>query len=155
MECSDVLYMERARKTFQEILEEKINFSKKDSKEFSTTRAIIEGNIPFFISNFALKIKNPLGNYPKKTISEAEKLQFWLEKCQTFEEKQAVQFFFHHGETNFINGRTLTKSFRKIALKLHPDRFSGQNLALIDQKKSEFIHLQNHYSILKKLAKTL
>ncbi len=145
--------MMKAVKSFEEILSEKLNNAKNEPQYSSTTRAIIEESVPIFFVNFALKVKSPLGRYPKKTISVSEKLTNWLEKCQTFEEKQAVQFFFSHGEVDFIDDRTLSKSFRRLALKLHPDRFARQNATVVDQKKSQFIELQKHYACLKKLAK--
>lgn len=80
--------------------------------------------------------------------------ELWLQK-RPRDQRQALTFFEAFGESldQFSTLQTLTKSFRKLALKLHPDQFSQGKTLSSDEIKSVnqiFCRLKDSYETLKK-----
>ena len=155
--------MRENTKSFFEILEEKLAETKNEDSTSSTHRAknshFVNEKVDFSLSISLEKILfRPKNSYPHSDQSVQILLEERLLMCKNEEQKSAVRFFFDMGAREFLivkNEKLLTKSYRKLATKLHPDKFAQKDIKTIEIQKNIFVELQKHYNVLKTLAKSL
>lgn len=154
-------------KTFLEILEEKFKEGEKLENDSSTHRAkntsFVNENFDFCCtSTLLMSTRKRLFRSKNSYIPSENVIQTLLEarlfNCKTEAQKSAVRFFFEMGARDFLinaSQKLVTKSYRRLAMKLHPDKFAQKDVKTIEKQKKLFIELQKHYLVLKTLAKTL
>lgn len=104
-------------------------------------------------SSYSTYKKDPREIEKLKIQREKEALESFLTRIPSEKEKESVLFFYTHGARSFMSfrGGDLKKDFKKLALKLHPDRHFNVSPSEQQRFHEDFRVLSESYETLKML----